>query len=231
MVLSGTSSPDVNSLSETVEIRRRNRKMPTGYTAKIGDTDISFKDFALHCARAFGACIMQRDAPIDEPPKLQEVDNYHLKQVALAQEKLRALALMPIETARTRAEEEYAQTLKNAEEGSARDARLKERYEAMLVHVDAWQPPTPDHQGLKDFMAQQLKESISFDCGSTYWQEVKAGLKCLTAEEWVLKEKAQLAKDLDYHTKNLAEEEERTKGRNAWITALKDSLSTTVVRQ
>jgi hypothetical protein len=205
--------------------------MPTGYTAKIGDTDISFKDFALHCARAFGACIMQRDAPGDEPPKLQEVDNYHLKQVALAQEKLGALALLSPEEARARAENEYAQTLKDAEEGIARDARLKERYEAMLVHVAAWQPPTPDHQGLKDFMEQQLRQSLSFDCGRSYWQDAKAGSKCLTADEWMLKEKARATKDLDYHTKEYAEEKERVKGRNAWITALGDSLPTTTVCQ
>lgn len=42
--------------------------MPTGYTADIKD-GITFRDFALRCARAFGATIMQRDEDISIPPR------------------------------------------------------------------------------------------------------------------------------------------------------------------
>jgi hypothetical protein len=51
--------------------------MPTGYTAMIEEReDVTFREFALTCARAFGACIMQRDNSLAEPPKPREVDKY-----------------------------------------------------------------------------------------------------------------------------------------------------------
>lgn len=44
--------------------------MPTGYTAIIEErADLSFRDFALRCARGMCACVMQRDDPMDELPK------------------------------------------------------------------------------------------------------------------------------------------------------------------
>ena len=58
--------------------------MPTGYTADIYEgNDVSFRDFALKCARAFGACIEQRDDDANDKPKLIEKtkDNYHIKRL------------------------------------------------------------------------------------------------------------------------------------------------------
>ena len=47
--------------------------MPTGYTEDIyNGKDVTFKDFALKCARAFGACVHQRDDDANDPPKLRE---------------------------------------------------------------------------------------------------------------------------------------------------------------
>ena len=52
--------------------------MPTGYTTDIyNGKDVSFRDFALTCARQFGACIMQRDDPADEKPKIMPEESYH----------------------------------------------------------------------------------------------------------------------------------------------------------
>ena len=49
--------------------------MPTGYTTDIyNGKDVTFKDFALKCARAFGACIHQREDNIDDLPKLKKHD-------------------------------------------------------------------------------------------------------------------------------------------------------------
>ena len=47
--------------------------MPTGYTAIIEDKPgLTLREFALRCARGMGACIMQRDDNMDEPPKAPE---------------------------------------------------------------------------------------------------------------------------------------------------------------
>ncbi len=47
--------------------------MPSGYTENIYyGKKVAFKDFALGCARAFGACVMQRDDPADVKPKIRQ---------------------------------------------------------------------------------------------------------------------------------------------------------------
>jgi hypothetical protein len=48
--------------------------MPTGYTAPIAD-GMTFEQFALGCARAFGALVTMRDEPSDAPiPERLEPD-------------------------------------------------------------------------------------------------------------------------------------------------------------
>lgn len=50
--------------------------MPSCYTSDIADgKDVSFNDFVLKCARAFGACIEQRDDNANDKPKLIERNN------------------------------------------------------------------------------------------------------------------------------------------------------------
>jgi hypothetical protein len=59
--------------------------MPTGYTADIKN-GISFKTFAMNCARAFGACVTLRDEPGggDKIPEAFEASTYHAQQVEKA---------------------------------------------------------------------------------------------------------------------------------------------------
>jgi hypothetical protein len=198
--------------------------MPTGYTAVIGERDITFKEFALRCARAMGACVMQRDNPMDEPPKLQEPCDFYAKEIDATKAKLEALKGMSASEAERRAAEEYAETIDGAQTGIAKDAALRDKYEAMLVQVKAWEPPTPEHQGLKKFMVEQIEESIRFDCIGTYYQERIANAKQLTGGSWLLKEQTELTRHLARYAEEYEKEVQRTNERNAWITALWASL-------
>ena len=56
--------------------------MPSGYTENIYyGKEVTFKDFALGCARAFGACVMQRDDPADVKPKIMPEESYHTEKL------------------------------------------------------------------------------------------------------------------------------------------------------
>ncbi|VTR91619.1 unnamed protein product [Gemmata massiliana] len=44
----------------------------------------------------------------------------------------------------------------------------------MLEHVRAWEPPSTDHENLKQFMIDQLRESIDFDCRGEYREPLPA---------------------------------------------------------
>ena len=70
--------------------------MPTGYTARVKDGTVTeFKDFAMGCARAMGACISMREAAHDaEIPEQFEPSPYHTEQLAKAKADLAAFEAM-----------------------------------------------------------------------------------------------------------------------------------------
>ena len=198
--------------------------MPTGYTASIKD-GISFKDFVLQCARGMGACITMRDDPSDkEIPEKFEPTDYHQKKIKEAREELEALSKLSIPQANEKAKKEYERDKERYSKyiEDANDLRIK--YKTMLIQVKDWQLPTPDHQGVKDFMIQQITSSIDFNCNTDYYHDELKKISLLTGQHWLEKENARLLKDLSYHIKEDMEEQERVAGRNKWIKALRESL-------
>lgn len=196
--------------------------MPTGYTADIKD-GIDFKTYAMNCARAFGACVELREEPGggDRIPETFEPSDYHLKAVEKARGELAALgAMTPAELERA-----AARAWDNAE--TSRLVRLedkrkqREAYEAMLAKARAWKAPTPDHEGLRKFMCEQIEQSLDFDCGGDYG---KTPTPHLTGEQWAAKEAARLNRDIAYHEKEHAGEVARAASRTAWVRALRAAL-------
>lgn len=197
--------------------------MPIGYTALIKD-GIDFKTYAMGCARAFGACIMLRDEPADVPiPERFEPSDYHLDKIEDAKAALTRAEAMTKEEAEAAAQEEYQKAVDYRDHSIWRDHQLRQKYEAMLAEVEAWEPPTPAHIDLKKFMGDQIRESIGFDCG---WHQPAPTLKSPMEFKAAAIEAAK--RDLAYHTKEYAAEVERAEGRTAWVKALRDSLSVPV---
>ena len=203
-------------------INNKGSIMPTGYTADIKD-GISFSEFAMNCARAFGACITLRDeqAGGDKIPDRFEPSDYHLKALISAKDRLSDLESITMEEAKTRCESEY----KQAE--SSRITRLSENkaqlsaYQAMLQQVNAWQPPSDEHCGLRDFMREQIEQSIKFDDSTDY---LSKPTEIKTAEEWLEDKKHEALKNIKYHREEYAKEVERTAKRNEWVESLRNSL-------
>lgn len=195
--------------------------MPTGYTAAIAK-DITFEQFAMGCARAMGALVMMRDEPSAAPiPDRFEPSDYSVKKLIEARAELARLQCTTESDAEGFAKDEFAEAeLRHAERIRA-DSELSAKYAAMLAHVMAWNAPTADHQGFKVFMADQIKESVKFDCGMEYYQKPEQK----TGAAWISTAIAKANKDIGYHSNAHAEEVERTEGRNAWLSALRASLS------
>lgn len=199
--------------------------MPSGYTAAIYEgKDITFEEFALDCARAFGATIMQRDDPKDAPLRLPTEAPYYREKIEEARKRLRRLQGMTTDQAASKAAEDYETDKARFDETVAERDALEGRYHAMLAKVQAWVPPTPEHSGLKEFMVEQLRDSIRFDCSTTHLTPPKR----LTAHEWLEKEIAQAQRDIGYYEREWAKEVERTNGRRGWIMALAESLDVPV---
>jgi len=196
--------------------------MPTGYTAAIKD-GISFEQYALGCARAFGACVTLRDerGGGEKIPDEFVPSDYHSKALRAARDELATVLTMT--------EEQRNEAAKNAWDDAERSrlAMLEERrktraaYEAMLAKVNAWKPPTPDHAGLHEFMRTQIELSINFDCGGTYGTQPTPRLN---GAQWAAERIEQLNSSIQYHEKKHAAEVERAATRTAWVRALRSAL-------
>lgn len=195
--------------------------MPTGYTDSVKD-GISFEQFALGCAKAFGACISMRDLPSSAPiPRKFEASCYHSDQLTEARRQLAFYeAMSPVDAAELSAAE-------HREAEIYRKQRLQENlnqlecYGAMLEQVRTWTAPSEEHKGLKEFMIKQLEESIARDDSTKYLSEPTP---LLSVADWLESKKAAAIKDIEYHKQHDADEIKRTAERNLWVRQLRESL-------
>lgn len=196
--------------------------MPTGYTDVIKD-GITFQQFAMNCARAFGACVMMRDDPTDKPiPEKFEPSTWHKKELSKAYKELERINSLNAGEAKEEAFVEFVQEAQRQEEAITKDRKLVGQYKDMLYQVRQWQPLAADHIGLKDFMIQQIESSIKFDSMEDYY--IKHAPQKLTGEQWLAMKKQEAQRDIAYHTKENDAEIERTNSRNEWVRALRESL-------
>jgi len=194
--------------------------MPTGYTGSITD-DMTFREFAMLCARNFGACIMMRDEPMDkEIPEEFKPSQWHNERRELAEKEAVRLASLTDEEADAEAQADYDREVERVKKWDREKERDRKKYDRMLAMVEEWEPPTPDHQSMKRFMRQQIVDTIKFDC-SPYHRDTP---RRKPGGVWLSNALAKAEQDIEYHTKHQAEEDERTASRNKWLKELRASL-------
>lgn len=194
--------------------------MPTGYTNIIQD-DATFPQFLWRCARAFGAMVMMRDDDIDAvPPERFEPDGWHLQESAKAEAALKNMDAMTAAEAEQECLRKHQERVEYNRRILGEHRELRAKYQAILAQVRDWQPPTKDHEGLKEFMVKQLQDSIDFDCNDDYYAEPVL----LTVNQWRADRSRELLRNIAYHQKGYAEEVERTESRNRWLAELRQSV-------
>lgn len=195
--------------------------MPTGYTASVDDgTMVEFRDFALLCARAFGALIEMRDEPLSTalPTEIKPDTSYHDRKIEESRGRLAELTTMTsddVRDAHETAKSEYRRG--KVKYLSERRLRVK-RHQSMIEKVEAWAPPTPDHEEMKKFMLQQL--NVSKPIGDDRYWATEPG-ECF---EWHKAQIEHAGNDLAYHLKSRDDEIARASGRNEWLQKLVASL-------
>lgn len=194
--------------------------MVTGFTWKLyeGD-DETFSGFVLRCARGLSECLHQKDEPLDEPPRLREIDENGLDEIIAAVDRLKMLTTMSCEESTVAARREYVAALdRHIDEEWTTYERIC-RYEDMLKMVLEWEPPTRGHSHLKEFMIDQLVGSIE-DYGN-YWRFIPP---TLSGESWRRQQIGAALLDIRDYAVWHKEHINRVKRDNAWITALYESL-------
>jgi hypothetical protein len=195
--------------------------MPSGYTAEIYDgKDVTFEEFVLTCARAFGALIEMRDEPFGTTiPNEFEPSPYYVNLMQKAQGEVKNLQEMDEHEKEAHAKVEYEKDLERWQTEKSKREALAVRYHAMLRRVNNWIPPTIEHKELRNFMRDQLEESIKFDCGWTQKEPRRH-----TGKEWYEEKLNHELYNVSYYAENYKKELERTSARNEWVRALRESL-------
>lgn len=194
--------------------------MATGFTEPVQSGRITeFAEFAMTCARAFGATITMREEPLDASiPEQFEPDDYYLKSAAKAEGRLAKLQAMSQDEIAAEAKKDYLAAVESAKQRIGKNLITSARYHSMLAKVQAWNPPSPDHLDFKKFMEDQLKESIRWECGEVEMPTEQS------PSEWFAARMQSAQRDLEYSRREWADEQARTAQRNDWVAKLRASL-------
>ena len=195
--------------------------MPTGYTADVQSGKITdLKPFVMQLARGMGALVMMRDEPHDAPiPERFEPSPYYAERVAKSEAEVERLRLMSDEDAEAAAVEAHAEVVAAFDKAKAEHTAQRERYEAMVAKVKAWQGAP---EGIKEFALDQLQQSIDFDCREPF--RFYRSTDKLTGAQWREQALGEALRSLGYDRKANEDEISRTEARNNWLAQLRRSL-------
>lgn len=198
--------------------------MTTGYTADVCNGKLTdFKQFAIRCAHAFGPLIDLREEGMDSVIPEFKPSPYYSSALLEAKAELAQVRSMTERECAQKADKEHQDGLDADKKYNEERLRIKERLLAMRSQAADWTPPTSEHQGLKDFMIQQLDSTIEFDCTpSTYYLDSH---KRRSGAEWKREKVASLERNIEYYQKELDREIARVAGNNRWVAQLRASLA------
>ena len=201
--------------------------MPTGYTAPIyeGEKDFTFERFAMRCARNFGALVHLREKSKEEAIDLEkdfQPNSFYKDMLEVAEKDYQDfLDNPPTEEQLNKEFDEYVQMEQTRFlEREQKTETIRKRYADMMKKVLAWQPPTSEHQSLKDFMLNQLRDSIEFDC-SYYAPDV-------TDREGFFKDAMspdRFLRRISHYREMWEKEVRRSEKCKKWVKDLMDSLN------
>lgn len=200
--------------------------MPTGYTHKLCEGDQSFRDFIFTCARAMGACIALRDEPLSaELPDNVGFSDYHTGALEAANAEVLRLTAMSDDERLQFGRSQIIERVNSCEKSIAEAKATRSRLEGMLANVEAWTPPTSEHEGFKTFMQEQLTRTMEFDGDGSYYERELATVNAKKPSQVWEEALAKAKSDVEYHIKNGREDAKRNASRNEWVRQLKESVA------
>jgi hypothetical protein len=196
--------------------------MPSNFTQPVMTGEVtSFPDFALDCARGVGATIAMRDMPSDAPltdENLTFNTDYHVNAAMAAAERINEVKSWTEEESEEAARLHNQENLKGYLQGVRESRETARRYGYMALQVEAWTPPTEDHEGFKKYMAEQLETSLRFD-GREPERPEKVDGPTLQAQEIESAEHS-----INYHREQMTKDTDANNSRVLWVRSLQSSL-------
>lgn len=194
--------------------------MPTFYTAPIEDKDLTLKEFMQLCTSNF--VLGNENLPFGEWPEYAEPSEREMDDLDSALQEMRELLTLTLEEMEIKAKQSYDNEVAYRNKQLERSDKLEKRYNKMLKLIEAWKPPTPEHEGFKDFMLNQIKISLESDTLRDYF--TKYPIKKLSGQEWMNQRAESIGEDAKRAIEGQIKEITRTAYRNKWLKELKESI-------
>jgi hypothetical protein len=173
----------------------------------LEERDMTFREFVARCARLH--IVALRDTEIDGTlPDQILPDGCYLTEVERLRVELRRVNEMTDDEADVAAGARYKSTLDEAANADKRQARA----EALFAQVWTWEPPTPEHLGLKKTMMEQLRYPL------------RRRPAAKSGHEWRNDMRECIGEMLRTAESRYAKAVEQAKKETEWLRALVDSL-------
>lgn len=201
--------------------------MPTGYTADIYNGEpVTGKQFIITCARNFAAFIHLRDERMDAELTLPSApdNSFYEKGLEEARHQLKMAEALTIEEAEKMAEESYNSSLAHMKKVIEDKKVILARYHKVLREVEAWTPPTEEHQNLKDFAINQIMISIGSDCNMEYWEGQLKTLKKTPGKEYREERIKYMEREVEYYERTMQDRLDSYQNKVKWIEELFEAV-------
>lgn len=204
--------------------------MPTGYTAEIYEgKDVKFKDFAMDCARSFGAFASLRDTPEAELPESIQLDvSFYENIVEDSRKKIIDIENLSDEEISAIIKKDRSEKISDLEKEIENKKTIRKNYESMLKEAKSWNPPSKEHSNLKKFMIEQLETSIQYDC-NVEAPEDELKRVSNSAPESVERYRKNVVSsaedDIEFYTEKIHKMIAKNYDTNLWIKQLRESFN------
>ena len=203
--------------------------MPTGYTAGILDGRINtFEEFAKACAKAFGGMSHMRHSETTDEYIPDKINDYYTDSIDKCNRKLVELANKSNEDLENEALVEYNDDKEHNLKQIVRVNNDREKLTKFLQSAKDYIPPTEDHEDIKNFMIQQLTDTIVSDCNTEYHDQQLIRnhqlIKDLPNRNLRLEKLEVINTSLGYNIKRFKDETTRIDENNEWVRVLFKSI-------
>lgn len=187
--------------------------MASGYTHGVATGDVtSLRAFTMRCARAFVG--FMRDWPADAPiPTTYPEWNTYDADVSNAIQLLDRVKSATDEWFESDIDRKHRDRVEAEDRYHKNSTVTRARYEAMIAKVTAWDAPEV-LRPTREFMLDQLNESIRFDCPAPRAVTV---IDRPTVAEFRAAEIAEAERVLAAARERAAKETARVKAMNKWL--------------
>lgn len=196
--------------------------MPSQATFKLYDgTATNLNDFALHCARELSLFFELRDEQTGTAlPQSFAPRSYYAERVEKIEAEIATVSSWSEQEAEDSAQAFFQERKQEYDASIETIKERRRRYTQMREDVEAWQPPTEEHEFLKKHMIKLLEQDMPFE----YTTLLVIMPQQMSGRQYKQVRLEELRGQLVHTVRDRDGDIERSRARTMWTEELRQSL-------